>query len=285
LVAAEAARRAIEASTDLASVSAEAVTQAGQHLFGDGFWVLCGSTRGVTADAFDTAFASVPKGATRTAVRRFLTDRGSVRDGARRLLEVALLTEATAGAIAPHVGQMVGNNGSAPRRWVALPLEADEATPTATVVNAVAIAGASPSGSVTVKGLVVDQWSEVLPARELKVDPDDPQIKAIVSRHTSAVAFNADAPGARPPQALLLGVAPDGERWNTDRVLALLQETVELAQLRLVTLEKTIGTARVLPALYTKTWSLQGEPVLKFSAVSRFVADKDGLASFLKDVP
>jgi hypothetical protein len=68
-------------------------------------------------------------------------------------------------------------------------------------------------------------------------------------------------------------------------VLALLRETVELAQLRLVTLEKTVGIARVLPALYTHTWSLQGEPVLKFSAIDRFVADKNGLAAFLKDTP
>src|SRR5262249_2329822 len=49
LVAAEAARRALEADKDLESVSVEAVTQAGQRLFGDGFWVLCGLTRGASA--------------------------------------------------------------------------------------------------------------------------------------------------------------------------------------------------------------------------------------------
>jgi hypothetical protein len=286
LVAAEAARRVIEANTDLASISVEAVTQAAQRLFGDGFWVLCGLTRGAAPDAFDAAFTAAPKGATQTAVRRFLTDRGSVRDGARRVLEAAMLAEATAVPIVAQARQMVGGNGSAPRQWIALPLEADEPTPTATVVDTVAIAVAPLPASATVKGLVVDQWSEVLPAREQWVDPDDTQQrKQIVSRHASAVAFNADAPGARPPQALLLGVSPDGQRWNSDRVLALLQETLELAQLRLVTLEKTIGIARVLPALYTHAWSLQGEPVLKFGAIDRFVADKNGLAAFLKDTP
>lgn len=289
LVAAEAARRVIEAGADLAAITPEAVQQAGQRLFGNGFWVLCGLTRGAAPDAFDGSFAAPPKGASRSAVRRFLTDRASVRDAARRWLEATMLAEAIAAPPPVQAGQQVGSNGSAPRQWIALPLEADEPTPTATVLNTMAVAGAPFSGGATVKALIVDQWTEVLPVRELHPpkqanDPDDLQ-QALVSRHTSALAFNADAPGARPPQALLLGVSPDGQRWTTDRVLALLQETVDLAQLRLVTLEKTVGIARVLPALYTRAWSLQGEPVLKFGALSQLLADRNNWAAFLKDTP
>jgi hypothetical protein len=119
----------------------------------------------------------------------------------------------------------------------------------------------------------------VLPVREARGEGDNAPVDA---RHASGIAFNADAPGARAPQALLLAVSPDGERWNVERVLGVLQDTLELARLRLVTLERTNGIARVLPAIYEQSFSLQGEQVLDVRFVDR-VAQVDTMATFLKE--
>jgi hypothetical protein len=83
---------------------------------------------------------------------------------------------------------------------------------------------------------------------------------------------------------LLLAISPDGERWNVDRVVAVLQETLELARLRLVTLERTNGIARLLPALYEQSWSLQGEQVFNPRFVDK-AARIDELATFMKERP
>ena len=49
-------------------------------------------------------------------------------------------------------------------------------------------------GRSRLPGLVIDEWVETVPAAEV----------------TTGVAFNFDAPGARPPQGVLLAVAPPG---------------------------------------------------------------------------
>jgi len=53
---------------------------------------------------------------------------------------------------------------------------------------------------------------------------------------TTGVAFHYDAPGARPPQAVLLAVPPRANmaEWNFDQVLATVHEAFDLAQLRCV---------------------------------------------------
>jgi hypothetical protein len=280
LVAAEAARRSLEATEQLKTISVEAVAQAGQTIFGDGFWILC-ALDGVGNDAWEAAFARVPDRATPAGVRCFITDQAAVRDGARRLLEAHLLAEAAGVAPLLRAGQMVGANGSAPQRWIVAPLADGEPTPTASIVSTVVAAAGAFSTTPPLAALVVDQWTEVLPVREARGNGDQAPVDA---RHTSGIAFNADAPGARAPQALLLAVSPDGERWNAERVVAVLQETLELARLRLVTLERTNGIARFLPALYEQSWSLQGEQVLNARFVDK-AARIDTLATFLKERP
>jgi hypothetical protein len=280
LAASEAARRVLDANEQLKTVTIESVTQCGQTLFGDGFWILAAVAGGVGSDSWDTAFATLPDGASASGVRRFLTDQASVRDGARRLVEAQLLAEAVGVAPLWRVGQMVGGNGTAPRRWIAAPLAADEPTPTASVVNTVLAASSAMDATAPVCALVVDQWTEVLPLREARGE----DAALVDARHTSGIALNANAPGARAPQALLLAISPDGERWNVDRVVAVLQETLELARLRLVTLERTNGIARLLPALYEQSWSLQGEQVFNPRFVDK-AARIDELATFMKERP
>ena len=119
------------------------------------------------------------------------------------------------------------------------------------------VAGAYDAESATV-ALVVDEWVDAVPIRARRGQGADALID---QRLTSGVTFNAMAPSARAPQAMLLAISPDGERWTGEALIETLEETLDLAALRLVTLERTNGIAAILPALYESSWSLQGEKV------------------------
>ena len=101
---------------------------------------------------------------------------------------------------------------------------------------------------------------------------------------TTGSPLNANGPDARPPQAILLAVSPDGDRWTTDRLVDTLEETLELAKLRLVTLERVAFAGRALPALQVNSWSLQGdEPALDLSTIVSLLADESKMVRFVKE--
>jgi hypothetical protein len=62
--------------------------------------------------------------------------------------------------------------------------------------------------------------------------------------------------------------------------VATLEETLELAKVRTVTFERTNGIARILPALFEQSWSLQGEKVFNL-AVDKF--DPRAVALYVKE--
>jgi hypothetical protein len=86
-------------------------------------------------------------------------------------------------------------------------------------------------------GLVCDEWPEFVP------DPFQ----------TAAIAFHYDAPGARPPQSIVLALPPrlGQDNWHFDEVLDVIHEAWDLARLRGVKpldLEGSLGL--VLPGNY-----------------------------------
>ena len=83
-------------------------------------------------------------------------------------------------------------------------------------------------------GLVIDQWSEVVP----RID------------QTTALALQYDAPSNRPPQAWLLAVTPDGEPWNLALVIDTLLDTLEWARMRAVTPEDLLDYGRAIPTTF-----------------------------------
>jgi hypothetical protein len=93
------------------------------------------------------------------------------------------------------------------------------------------------------------------------------------------------APSARAPQAILLAVSPDGARWTGAALLDTLEETLDLARLRAVTLERTNGIARILPAIYERSWSLQGEKVLDFQRITQQLTALGSSAAYVKEKP
>jgi hypothetical protein len=68
-------------------------------------------------------------------------------------------------------------------------------------------------------GLLIDDWTEVIPTRE----------------EVTGLAFNYDRPNAAPPQALLLAVTPQVTgRWNWDDLVGILNDTLQRAKRRAV---------------------------------------------------
>ncbi len=122
-------------------------------------------------------------------------------------------------------------------RWVALPAEAGSAVPSGRT-SIVAHLPSTFDAVAPFAGLVVDEWVEVIPADEV----------------TSGVSFQYDAPGARPPQAILLAVAPpDATRWDLASLERTLHDTLDLAHLRALdphALSQDVLLQRLFPALY-----------------------------------
>jgi hypothetical protein len=222
------------------------------------------------------------------AIRPWLQRAGVLREAAAEYGECLLAREA---AGSPAALRVVQTPVAAYGTWVGLPFPdaAPPLVPLSSMVAEVAL-GAGPADAMSadltgrVAGVVVDEWTEVVPRRLLRGDsaaPDDPP--TLVDVTTTGVALHANGPGARPPQALLLAMTPDGGSWTADRLVAVLEETFTLARMRGVTLQDIPFTGRYLPALYFRDWSLQGEPALNFSKLTTTFDTANSLA-YLKVV-
>jgi hypothetical protein len=112
----------------------------------------------------------------------------------------------------------------------------------ALVINAPGGLDAAAADSA-LAGLLVDEWAEFIP------DPFQ----------TAAIGFHYDAPGARPPQSIILALPPrvNQENWTFDDIVDVLHEARDLATLRAVRprdLEGGLGLllpANYLPQNYT----------------------------------
>jgi hypothetical protein len=87
-----------------------------------------------------------------------------------------------------------------------------------------------------VAGLVVDEWTERIPAKEV----------------TTGVAFHFDAPSSRAPQSMLLAVTPEEDpEWSLDLVVATLLQTLELSRMRAVGPQSLEAYGHHLPAIFS----------------------------------
>ena len=117
-----------------------------------------------------------------------------------------------------------------------------------------------------VAGIVVDEWTEVVPrgssaaTRRSRTTPPE-----LVDVTTTGLALNANAPGARPPQAILLAMTPDGGAGPPTGSSTCSTRRSRSRGCACVTLDQIPFAGRYLPALYFRDWSLQGEPVIDWS--------------------
>ncbi len=115
------------------------------------------------------------------------------------------------------------------RRWIGL--QASEDTGAVSLV----LQGAPVDLGRPLAGLLVDEWTEVIPSRS----------------ETTGIAFQYDPPDAMAPQAILLAVPPViGQPWRVGGLNRVLLETLDLLRLRLVDPEALGDIRHYLPAAY-----------------------------------
>jgi hypothetical protein len=87
------------------------------------------------------------------------------------------------------------------------------------ITSLVVVGDATFDATARVGVLTVDDWTEVVPS----------------AREVTALAVHTDRPGSDAPQAVLLAVPPDpAQPWSVAIVRAVIEETLELAAMRVV---------------------------------------------------
>jgi hypothetical protein len=227
-VASEMTRR-IEAAT--AETAARAKIG---RVFGEAFVPLVRFTP--VTDALSQALAQGPSPApTRAEMREWLRGAALVRSPLDRYHRLTLLQRALGSTPATLTATQVPHVPGA--GWVALPF-ADEASRHASGTLSLALFGgngALPGAADRWVGLLLDEWTELVPNRE----------------ESTAVAFHYDDPGAEAPHAVLVAVPPDAAaNWTLETVSDVLRETLESARLRLVDGDMLGVLSPLLPATY-----------------------------------
>jgi hypothetical protein len=277
-VLAEAARRVDEARALLnATTPFDAATgvAAGKILFGDAFSMLPVVSSPVP-DLFSRQLGRIQL--TQAELRRFLRDVGSVRPSLSTYADTLLHSDALGVERRLVVAQLAAPGTSGASVWLGGLFDPDQPSPSAPVTSVLIEGPANLTGRQTLAGLVIDEWVEVVPTRSPAPGRAHPS-----TRVTAGLAANVDVPDARAPQAILLAVSPDGQRWTTQSLAGVLVETLSLAKVRAVTLERTALVARILPALQVRSWSLQGEETLDLSMLVTQMFRAEALLPFVKD--
>jgi hypothetical protein len=140
-----------------------------------------------------------------------------VRTRLHHLENIMLLSEALPGAAAPTLTPLQLPH-EADQPWLALEFPSDfEPAGDRLLYTSVLGAGFDPSAPIC--GLLVDEWTEVIPSR----------------LQTTGVAFHHDRPNAEPPQAWVLAVsaAYDGS-WAWDDLVGAVTDALDSAKLRAI---------------------------------------------------
>jgi hypothetical protein len=276
-VAAAVRARSAAAATALAAHDAaatapqrvQALTQAGQALFGEEFvlvpdggvpaaqaaeWanVLAGD---LTRHLTDVEGVDLP-------VEEWLTGVARVREQARAWEQVAVHAEAFGRAdlrLTPLQFPYVPGD-----HWLALPFPEDAVLDRDRLLYTASLpAGFDPAARLC--GLLLDEWTEVIPGRS----------------EDTGIAAHFERPSSEPPQALLL-VTPATQTgaWDWPEVTGALDDTLALARKRAVEPEDVDGTpyARYLPATVMAT-------TLRGISIGLSLAVNNRVSRFVEGVP
>jgi hypothetical protein len=182
---------------------------------------------------------------------------GCVREATARLVDVLSAAE----ALGPDTGyqsasadlQLLQYPRQGGAHWAALPPAPDQV-----LRGTVAVVAHTPDGGLddlvgdtTLAGLAIDEWTESIPA----------------TADTTGLGFHFDAPGARPPQSILLAVPadPNADAWTLDALLGSVNEALALAKLRAVRPQDLQGLGLILPGIYLSNNYQRDVPSVDFS--------------------
>jgi hypothetical protein len=249
LLAAGAALEEHDATTDPAA-RLKALQQAAEAIFGEAFELIPTFTLPAAAAAELTlAHAHFLSGNLLAKARLTLEDENPldtwfygtarVRPKIRLLEDAMMLWDAQGIAPGDLTALQLPHKPGAP--WLALDFPKEDA-PDSECLAYVGFTGAGFDPAAARCGLLLDDWSETIPA----VEPDEPG-----PQHTMGVAFHFDRPSQEPPQAMLL-LTPaqwDGT-WSWDDIVQGVIDTFELARVRAVEPDKLADgpLAQFLPA-------------------------------------
>jgi len=198
------------------------------------------------SSSFAASFAegAAPVGADGPAVMTWLRRVGRVRPKAGAVHDLLLARAALdIPGLLLATGQLPVEPGA---QWVGLPFKG--AMPSTARVATVLATQAPIDPAAKFGGLVFDTWTETLPGLTTVAD----RATGVEPAEVTGVAFTVNAPDAYPPQAILLAVPPDlSQPWSLDVLFDIVQETLELAQMRSVDLGDLPRLGRVLPAIHS----------------------------------
>lgn len=230
------------AASSSGEARSQALADAGRALLGEGFRILPRFALGpAQADEWRNAYANRPALLAHVETQHdfpvddWLYGVARVRPKLHDLEKVIQLTSAFARSepsLTPLQFPYVEGDP-----WFALELPAgfDPALAGERLLYTGVYANAFDAGAPAHVGLLLDEWSEVLPSKQ----------------ETAGLAFHYDRPSNEPPQTLLLAVAASaGERWSFEDLELAVVETFELARKRATEPRDLAGTAlsRFLPA-------------------------------------
>ena len=204
----------------------------------------------------DMLLAKAAQGNDDTAIAGWLPKLACVRESAALLSDALVAAEALAPDSAyldsPQDFKLLQFPRDAAAHWGALPLAVGQ-----DLRGVVAVAAHAPAAleglqdGAQMAGLFVDEWTESIPSDE----------------ETTGLGFHFDAPGARPPQSILLAVPADPKvpNWTLDSLLATVNEAMALARLRAVRPQDVLGLGLLLPGIYLSNNFKQDVPSVDFS--------------------
>jgi hypothetical protein len=158
-----------------------------------------------------------------------------VRQSLAGLRLAALATEAIGGGALDPIATQLPHVGGA--RWIALPFDATNAAqvPVAGVLSLALQQDASVASAPTLAGLVVDDWTEAIPS----------------ATQLTSYAVHYDAPSAEAAQCVLLAVPPaQAATWDLTTLIAIVEETIDLAQIRAIDSDLLSAYALAVPTTY-----------------------------------
>jgi hypothetical protein len=186
------------------------------------------------------------------AITGWLPKLGCVREATGLLADVLSAAEALGQVGAPQDCKVLQFPRDATAHWGALP-----PAPQQDLRGAVAVVAHAPSALAalapadTLAGLFVDEWSETIPA----------------AQETTGLGFHFDAPGARPPQTMLLAVPadPSADSWTLQALIDTVNEAMALARLRAVRPQDLSGLGLVLPGIFLSNNFKRDVPSVDFA--------------------
>ena len=220
--------------------AASGATAIAAAVFGDGFVILSRFHPTVdAADELDKALGAGPSLIAQQAhaTRTWMEQAARVRAPLTRWRKLAVLARALGNRMAQlEVAQLPHLDGA---QWAALPFTPEKSPPSGRL-SLVLQRVAKPGASVPWIGLLLDQWTEIIPSTTAQ----------------TGMAFHYDDPGAEAAQAVLVAVPPKmtAENWDPTDLIAIVNETLDLARMRAVSLEDLGEFGQLLPAMFVAAY-------------------------------